>query len=188
MGRKQTNNHIEIRIPEGLAEPVLPIARETHRIHEAVLWSAQGQFEQCKLWRMLNVLLGAPAAALAALAGGAGLASDEQLPFASILALISAALAATLTTLNPSRRITQAQASGNAYLEVQTAARQLLTIDLFTLGAEEAREQLEELTVRRDEINKTADPPGTIARRRAAQVIYSGGQAYEIDKSAGIGG
>lgn len=94
-------------ISSGLDAAKVPVAEEVHRLHESAMWSAQGQFEQTKLWRLANICLGVPAAALAALAGGVGLASDGKLTYASVMALVAAALSAALTTLNPSRRITQ---------------------------------------------------------------------------------
>jgi hypothetical protein len=172
-------------IPSGLDAAKVPVAEEVHRLHESAMWSAQGQFEQTKLWRLANICLGVPAAALAALAGGVGLASDGKLTYASVMALVAAALSAALTTLNPSRRITQSHGASNAYLEIQTAARQLLTIDLPHLSYDECLERLSELTARRDEVNKTADPPGRIARKRAARNISSGGQSYQVDRMAG---
>ena len=62
-------------VPDDLNEELRPVATELDRLHESVLWSAQGQFEQMKLWRSLNLLLGVPAAVLAAISGGTGLAA-----------------------------------------------------------------------------------------------------------------
>jgi hypothetical protein len=158
------------------------IAAEADRLHESAAYSAQGQFEQAKLWRGLNAGLGVPAATLAAISGGTGLASKGNGTTPAILALLAAAFGAVLTTVNASRRMTQAQASGNAYLEIQTAARQFLTIDLAHMAFEEAREQLSVLTQRRDEVNKTSDPPSRYAYWRARNNIKQGGQDYEADK------
>lgn len=55
-------------IPPTLPPELQPIAAEADRLHESVLWSAQIQFEQMKLWRSLNLILGVPAAVLAAVA------------------------------------------------------------------------------------------------------------------------
>ncbi len=86
-----------------------------------------------------------------------------------------------MTTVNASRRMTHAQASANAYLELQTAARQFLTIDLASMTYEDARESLRNLTNTRDELNKTADPPGRLAYKRSIKNITGGGQTYEAD-------
>lgn len=165
-------------IPTGLSSNLLRLADEINRIHESCMWSAQGQFEQMKLWRSLNLAFGVPAAALAAIAGGTGLAgNDTHVP--GVLALISAGFGAALTTLNPSRRVTQSQASANAYLELQTAARQLLLVKLVGLSEEDAHAELDNLTERRDDANKTADPPSTYAYWRAKKnITRDGGQAY----------
>jgi hypothetical protein len=100
-----------------------------------------------------------------------------------VLALLAAALTAILTTVNASRRQTQSQASGNAFLQLQTAARQFATIDIKKLGYEDARDELKSLTTSRDELNKTADVPGKPAYRRAQKNIGGdGGQDYAVDE------
>ncbi|QEM43579.1 SLATT domain-containing protein [Mycolicibacterium grossiae] len=157
------------------------LAKEISRIHESVAWSAQIQFEQLKLWRAMNMLLGVPAAVLAAISGGTGLTHPEAATVPAILALLAAGFGAAVTTLNPSRRVAQAQAAANACLEIQTAARQLLLVDLATSSRDEARDKLSELTVRRDEVNRTADPPGRYAYWRATRNFTKGRQSYEAD-------
>lgn len=169
-------------ISSAISDELKPIAVEADRVHESVMWSSQGQFEQMKLWRAMNVVLGVPAAILAAVSGGTGLASQAtKVP--AVLALISAAFGAALTTLNPSRRVAQAQAAANAYLEIQTDARQFLTVRLLHLELDEAQEQLQTLTTRRNEVNRTADPFSTYAYWRAKRNIRrSGGQTYAVDE------
>lgn len=169
--------------PKKLQTSLEPLADEIDRLHESALWSSQGQFEQMKLWRLANLVLGVPAAVLAAIAGGTGLASQNHHVRSAVLALLAAGFGAALTTLNPSRRVTQAHAAANAYSEIQTAARQLLTIDLVHLSYEDARTELANLSDRRDEVNKTADPPSLPARLRAKRgITKNGGQTYEVDK------
>jgi hypothetical protein len=100
-----------------------------------------------------------------------------------ILALLAAALTAILTTVNASRRQTQSQSSGNAFLQLQTAARQFVTIDIRKLTYEDARDELKSLTTSRDELNKTADVPGKRAFRQAKKNIEKqGGQDYAADE------
>ncbi|HRJ06323.1 MAG TPA: SLATT domain-containing protein [Candidatus Saccharibacteria bacterium] len=180
-----------MKMPDELPKTHEALGHEIDRLHESAKWSSQGQFEQMKIWRLANLLFGLPAAVLAAISGGTGLAnvhSADPSSTPAILALLSAGFGAALTTLNPSRRVTQAQAAGNAYLEVQTAARQLLNVDLVEMSFADARAKLEELTVRRDEINKTADPPSRLAYWRAKRnLTKDGGQDYEIDNGKGGG-
>lgn len=170
-------------IPADLPGELSPIAKELDRIHESALWSAQGQFEQMKLWRTMNMVLGVPAAVLAAIAGGTGLAAHEHTAVPGIIALFSAGFGAALTALNPSRRVSSAQSAANAFLGIQTDARQLLTINLAHLTRDEALEALETLTARRDEVTGTADPPSTYAYWRSKRnITKTGGQTYEADQ------
>jgi hypothetical protein len=169
--------------PDGLRKSHEALADEIDRLHESAMWSAQGQFEQMKVWRLANFVFGVPAAVLATISGGTGLASSTHHVRSAVLALIAAAFGAALTTLNPSRRVTQAQSAANAYMEIQTASRQLLTVDLVHLSFDDAREELKNLTDRRDEVNKTADPPSRFAYWRAKKnITVDGGQNYEADK------
>lgn len=173
-------------IPTGLSADMQPIAAEVDRIHESALWSAQGQFEQMKLWRAMNMVLGVPASVLAAIAGGTGLAADGKTSLPGVVALVAAGFGAALTALNPSRRVSSAQAAANAYLGIQTTARQLLTIRLLTATQEEALDELATLTARRDDVTATADPPSTYAYWRSRRNIEkTGGQSYETDKVEG---
>ena len=96
-------------------------------------------------------------------------------------ALVAAGMGAILTTLNASHRMNQAASAANAYLEIQTAARQAREIDLPRWTWEEARAELAELTARRDEQNKTAEPPGRRAYKKAQKNIARGGQKYAVD-------
>ncbi len=142
------------------------------------------QFEQTKLWRSVNLGLGLPASMLAAISGATALASATGRLTAGVLALAATGFGAALTTVNASHLMNQAASAAKAYLEIQTAARQAREIDLPVLSIEEARTTLAELTARRDEQNKTAEPPGRRAYRRAKANITGGGQTYAADTAA----
>lgn len=157
------------------------IEAELHRLEESATYSSQMQFEQAKLWRGVNLGLGLPASTLAAVSGATALASTAGRLAAGVLALAAAGFGAVLTTVNSSHRMNQSASAANAYLEIQTAARQAREIDLPVLSIEEARGVLAELTARRDEQNKTAEPPGRRAYRRAKANITGGGQDYAVD-------
>jgi len=162
------------------------LAEEFGRLEESALYSAQNQFEQAKQWRSVNLILGVPASVLAAMSGATALASTAGRFWAGLLALGAAAFGAVLTTVNASHRTNQASSAANAYLEIQTAARQARLLDLPVADIEEIRATLAEITARRDEQNKTAEPPNRWARRRAQKNIAEGGQTYEVD-SIGTG-
>lgn len=147
------------------------------------MYSAQNQFEQAKQWRGVNLIFGLPASVLAAVSGATALASTAGRVWAGLLALGAAAFGAVLTTVNASHRTNQASSAANAYLEIQTAARQARLLDLPVADIEDVRATLAEITARRDEQNKTAEPPNRWARRRAQKNITEGGQTYEVDST-----
>jgi len=121
------------------------IESELRRLEESATYSSQMQFEQTKLWRTVNLGLGLPASMLAAVSGATALASTTGRLTAGVLALAAAGFGAVLTTVNASHRMNQAASAANAYLEIQTAARQAREIDLPVLSIEEARATLAEL-------------------------------------------
>ena len=69
--------------------------------------------------------------------------------------------------------------------EIQTAARQARLVDLPDLTIEEVRAVLAELTSRRDEQNKTAEPPSRRSYRRGSKNIDRGEQSYAVDEATG---
>lgn len=158
------------------------IGEELDRLEESARFSGQGQFEQAKQWGFVNLFLGIPASCLAAVAGATALATTTGRTIAGILALASAALGAVLTTVNASHRMNRASSAANAYLEIQTAARQARLVDLNYLPLDEIRSVLAEITARRDEQNKTAEPINRTAYKRASKNIAAGGQSYAADE------
>ncbi|WP_328351722.1 SLATT domain-containing protein [Streptomyces sp. NBC_00445] len=157
------------------------IEAELLRIEESAMYSAQCQFEETKRWRAVHLFLGVPATLLAAIAGTTALVESTGRTVAGILALISSGLGAVLTTVNASQRTTQAAASANAYLEIQTAARQHREIDLNHWTMHEAREALLALTARRDEQNTKAEVPSRRSYRKAKANLRTGTQRYAVD-------
>src|SRR5437879_2857865 len=121
--------------PKGITSSSSPVERaaaiekELRRIEEAALYSGQSQFQQAKIWRTVNIGLGAPASILAAVSAGTGLASAGARTLAAVLALIAAGLGAVMTTLNSNRRAEQLHISANAYLKLQNDARVARTIE-----------------------------------------------------------
>ena len=154
---------------------------ELQRIEESAKYSAQIQFEAAKHWRGANLALGLPASVLAAVAGATALADVTSPVVAGVLALASAGFGAILTTVNAAHRMSEATSAANAYLEIQTAARQARLIDLPYQSIDESRATLAERTARRDEQNKNVDPPSGRAYRKGSNNIASGGQSYAVD-------
>ena len=158
------------------------VIEELGRIEESSRDSAQSQFEQSKQWRAINLALGIPASALAAIAGATALSITSGRIAAGLIALASAALGAVLTSLNPNMRAAQAGAAANSFLSIQTAARQARAIVVPAVTASEARTILAELTARRDKQNADSVIPNKFAYRRGQANISSGSQTYEVDK------
>lgn len=158
------------------------IADELCRVEEAASHSSQTQFSSAKFWRGLNLALGLPSAALAAIAGTTLLADTSSARTGAIIALIAAALTAVMTTINAAQRAEQSRASANAYLALQGDARVLRTIDLPGLEHEEARQRLAEFIERRNSINETAPVPAFLAYLLGRRNIVRGRQTYEVDK------
>ena len=154
------------------------IGTEFAKLEESATWSAQGQFEQAKFWRATHLVLGAPAAALAAIAGATALASTAGRIAAGIVALIAAGLGAVAAALDAAGRAEAARKSGNRYLALQTDARVARDVDLHTQSADASREALRALMTRRDEINAEAAVISKHAYRRARKNILGGGQTY----------
>jgi hypothetical protein len=165
------------------AERRSAIEVELRRVEESATYSSQGQFEQMKQWRVFNLVFGTIASVLAAASGATVLASSSGHVVAGILALVAAGFGAVLTTVNASERMNQAAAAANAYLAIQTGARQLRLIDLPVLAVDDARAALAELTARQDEQNKTAEPINRRARRKAQKNIDAGSQTYAVDQT-----
>ena len=171
-----------IPLPKGLKPDLVPIGNEINRLHESYMWNAQMQFEAVRFWKSVYIILGSTSAGIATFAGGKGLAGNNP-KLAGIGALISAAMGFTLTALNPTRRVTQAQAVAAQYQEGQIKARQAITIHLSRLSVQEAQDLLENLTEKNLELHKVADPPNAYLYWKAKRSIEKKGrQNYAVDK------
>ena len=167
------------------AERRTQIRRELERVEESAKHSASNQFALAQQWGAINLVLGIPASVLAGVAGVTSLAVTTGRIWAGVIALAAAGFGAILTIMNASRKATQATSAANAYLEIQTAARQERLIDTGARDLDEARAMLGELTARRDEQNATAAPPTRWARKRGKSNLESGGQDYKVDNGEG---
>jgi hypothetical protein len=126
---------------------------------------ASAQFSQARIWRTINLLVGLPAAAAAAVAGGLALSGTNHAGTVGILAIASATLGSFQTVLGAQRRQTVAERCANTYLEIRNAARRLHLLDLDGMSHEQARRQLDLIASRQEEVNRTADPPSMLALR-----------------------
>jgi hypothetical protein len=163
------------------------IIEELGRLEEDSTYASQAQFELSKYWRWWHWILGVPAAGLAAVAGVTGLASVTGRVLAAILALIAAAFGALLTTVEPNKRVRQAQSAAVAYNEVRVAARQAREVDFPSLDTEDARERTHELTDQKHQVDRVAEPPNAYAFWRARTNIERGRLQHVVDRNTGAG-
>lgn len=159
------------------------IHAEVARIHESAIFSAQGQFEASKVWRVLHWSLGILTAALGTLAAVLTLATDAQIVSAA-LAVLGAIAAAFLTSSRPDRLAERAIARGNAYTSLRNDARRLLHVQVPNDEIGVLREALDGLAGRASDLDHTADPIPRFAYNRAKRNIErDGGQQFEVDVS-----
>ncbi len=171
-----------IQLPGNLDIKLVPIGNELNRLHESFMWNAQMQFEAVRFWKTVYLILGTASAGIAAFAGAKGLSGDNA-QIAGIAALLSAAIGFALTALNPTRRVTQAQAVAAQYQEGQILCRQLISIKLVNMTSDEAMDSLKTLTEKNVELHKVADSPNFYLYSRAKSSIEKKGrQIYMVDK------
>lgn len=158
------------------------IRREAARIHESALHSAETQFANCKVWRLIDRTVGTLAATLAAIAGVTGLANVFTIRAVGLIAVLSAALGAVIASLGPAKVAERASTTANSYRNLQQDARVFMKVDLASLTYDDAREHLRNLVERQQELNKAAPVPSALARRMAKRNIDEGGQDFEVDQ------
>jgi hypothetical protein len=164
------------------ADRLEEIRLEAHRIHESAMHSSQTQFEYAKSWRRVDRWLGGLSALLAAMSAAGGLSEVLSARWAGLVALVAAGVGAVAASLGAPKTKDRAHASANAYLAVQQDARIFMQIDLPALDEGEARDHLQTLVSRLQELHATAEIPSPRAWTRARRNIASGQQSYEADQ------
>ncbi|MGW8437666.1 SLATT domain-containing protein [Nocardiopsis sp. NPDC055879] len=168
--------------PAGVAQRE-EIRVEIVRVHESAVFSAQGQFEAAKFWRMLHWGIGALTAGLSTTAAVITFAADAQI-CSGVLAVAAAIAAAVLTGTRPDNLAQRAQNSGNAYTTLRNDARRLRHIGVPADPVPELRDALTELAARASELDHAADPIPRWAYRLAKRNIErDGGQTFEADRT-----
>lgn len=117
------------------------------------------------------MLVGLPAAGVAAIAGGLALSGASSAALVGTLAIASATLGSFQTVLGAQRKQFVAERCANAYLEIRNAARRLQLLDLRDLPYEESKRRLDLLAARQEEVNRTAEPPSSFAIRSGRKFV-----------------
>jgi hypothetical protein len=148
------------------------VAAEFCRIEEVCARAARAQWETVRVWRLINLGLGASAVVSAGVAGSVVLAGDRFPVIAGGLALVAAMLTTVISMVGPARKESQAVEAAKAYQSAETAARQSRQVDLPGLTFAQARQSLGELTDRWHAANRAATPVPRWAQRRAGRGTY----------------
>ncbi len=172
---------------EGFSEDVRPIAEEIHRIWWWSYVSSRVHFESNHLWRVVNWATSGAASVLAAATGASALADLAGRVWVGLGSLLAAVLAATASVAAAKERAVAATGSGNGYIQVRDAARQLLQVDLVHMDRAQARAALAALTERYHEVNQGAEPPLSFARwavhRALRRAPMAGPRGWELNAS-----
>jgi uncharacterized protein YhaN len=163
-------------------ERLKAIRDEAEKIHEAAELSSETQFEYAKRWRTVDRWVGSAAAALAAVAGVGGLSKVLSVAWAGGIAVASALVGAISASIAARRTTEKAAVSANSYRALQQDTRMFLKIDLDSMALDEARDHLQKLVDRSQQLNREAEIPSDPAWQRAKKQIESGSQTYETDK------
>jgi hypothetical protein len=157
------------------------IRAEAARVHEAATYASETQFEFAKRWRRVDRWIGGVAAALAAVAGVGGLSNVFSARWAGLIAVLAALMGAVAASLNAPQTKEKASVAANAYRALQQDARIFLAIDLGTLDENAAREGLQRLVDRLQQLNRESVIPSSRAWRLAKGQLEAGSQTYESD-------
>jgi hypothetical protein len=155
---------------------------EAARIHESATYSSETQFEYAKRWRSVDRWIGSVAAGLAAVSGVGSLSKFIPVNWAGAIAILSALIGAVSASIAARQTTERATVAANLYRALQQDTRIFIQIDLGSLSTEDARDALQKLTDRVQQLNREAVIPSAGAWRRARRQIEAGAQSYEADK------
>lgn len=159
-----------------------PIRREADRLLESAKLSSETQFEFAKRWRRADRAISVSSALLAGVAGVGGLSDVLSARVAGLIAVMAAAAAAVSASVSARTSKERASVAANAYRALQQDARIFLQVDLPHLDDADARDRLDQLVQRSQQLNREAEIPSVKAWRKASQQLDEGSQEYEVDK------
>ncbi|MGH2460422.1 MAG: SLATT domain-containing protein [Chloroflexota bacterium] len=172
--------------PTAFAGPPGPIMdeirREAEKVHEAATYASETQFEYAKNWRRVDRWLGSASAALAAVAGVGGLSQVLTAKWAGLIAVLAALVGAVAASISAPKTKEKASVAANSYRALQQDVRVFLRIDLGAMSSEDARQKLQELVDRLQQLNREAEIPSKKAWERARAQIEGGSQRYENEQ------
>lgn len=161
---------------------VSAIRAELHRIEEDAIWTSKAHFNAADRWSHAHLWIGIPAALMAAVAGAS--AWKNQPDMAGWLALVSGALTALLTFLNPQARHAAHQQAGSRFVTLRNEARLMRHVELLAApaaGLPDLIARMKDLSGRYGEANAAGPLIPRYAYRQAAEGIRQGQAGYTAD-------
>lgn len=159
------------------------ILKEAKRIQEDALYSAKGHLVAASRWSTYHLRIGVPSAILATISGASALTQfDYHSVVAGSLALVTAALVAVSTFLNPNEKANCHSNAGNQYLSLRNSVRFFAEIEYPQINDDaELTKRLRALVKRRDNLNQTSPQIPSWAYEKAKKGIRAGEAQYEVD-------
>lgn len=158
---------------------VREIRKEAQRVEEDCTYSSKAHLNSADTWNRVHYWFGIPAMGFAALAAADVLAISE---LSGWLAALAAVLVAISTFANPSKKASDHEVAGNQYLALGKAARRFRNIDLLRDDINLARDKIQDMSLRRDELNETSPNPLSRSYRKAQKGVEDGQTIYVTDK------
>ena len=160
-------------------DPMDGLRRESLRLEEDCTYSSRGHFEAERSWSRVHHWIGVPAALIG---GGAGVSAfNQETLLAGSLAVVTAALAALATFLNPSARAAEHHAAGTKYLSLRNESRFLRETWPNPSDVVSFRDTLASMVQRRNELNESSPPVPRHAFNAARKRIAEGEANYQVD-------
>lgn len=132
------------------------IRAEASRIHESAIFSAQGQFEAAKGWRLVHWSLAVLAAGLSSGTAVITFADGAQ-AWSAVLAVLAAISTTVLASARPDRLAERAQAAGTGYTTLRNDARRFQGITVPQGDPLELVGELDALAERAAAFDQSAD-------------------------------
>ena len=155
------------------------IEREAQRIEEDCTYSSKGYYNAAEGWSKVHLYIGIPTAILAAI--GSGTAFSEWGIVAGAIGILTTALVAVATFLDPSQKNSSHRVAGDQYLALRNATRRFREIELPNLLLDDAQTWIYDLAKRRDDLNAGSPQIPRRAFERARKGIEEGESRHAVD-------
>ncbi|KDB50829.1 hypothetical protein X805_35730 [Sphaerotilus natans subsp. natans DSM 6575] len=158
------------------------VRAELSRVEEDATYTSKAHFEAADRWSGVHLWVGIASALMAALAGAS--AWKNQPEIASTLALISGALTALLTFLNPQSRHAAHQQAGARFVALRNEARLMRQVELLATASAALPDlvtRLKDLSKRYSDANAASPLIPRHAYQSAARGIRQGQARHAVD-------